>query len=568
MQTQCEILQPDPQVIRQIQKRLECHPILATVLANRDIASAEDADVFLNPTFQSLPNPMELSGMHEATARICSAIKNNERILVFGDYDADGVTATAVLVNFLTWAGADVEIHLPHRTIEGYGLQPKHIMQVALPRQINLIVTVDCGSSSHDAVRAAKRFGIDVIVTDHHTIESDPGAVAVINPRRPGQPEALAHLAGVGVAFYLTIGLRMMLRDLGWWHHRKEPNLSALCDLVAIGTVADVVPLMGVNRTLAKIGLRQINTCPRPGIEALKLVSSIRCQTISSDDISYRLTPRINAAGRIAHARAAYDLLSASTVKDAHRMAATLDQLNKRRQAIEHQIYDRIVRQLEARPDLLDRKTLVLADSNWHEGVLGIVAAKLVAHLHRPVVLISTRDGIGKGSARSIPGIDLYQALVTCRDLLEKFGGHRMAAGLTVHPHQIRKLQTAFEAAVVRLGPVGTPCPIAIDAEIQFDQISPRLVTELEDLEPFGENNPAPTFLARNVRVVSAAIVGQRHRKMTLQQSGHTSAPIDAIQFNLKPDTPRADSYDQMAFRLQWNRYNGRQHIQIVVEAV
>jgi single-stranded-DNA-specific exonuclease len=568
MQTQCEILQPDPQVIQQIQKHLECHPILAAVLANRDIGSAEDAELFLNPTFQSLPNPMELSGMSEATARISSAIENKERILVFGDYDADGVTATAVLVSFLTWAGADVRIHLPHRTIEGYGLQPKHIMQVALPEKIDLIVTVDCGSSSHDAVRAAKRFGIDVIVTDQHTIESNPGAVAVINPKVPGQPEALAHLAGVGVAFYLTIGLRMTLRDRGWWRQRKEPNLSSLCDLVAIGTVADVVPLKGVNRTLAKIGLRQMNMSPRPGIEALKLVSAIRSRTVSSDDISYRLTPRINAAGRIAHARAAYDLLTAQTLKTAHRMAETLDQLNKRRQGIEHHIHDRIVRQLDARPDLLDRKTLVLADGNWHEGVLGIVAAKLAAYLHRPVVLISTRDGVGKGSARSIAGIDLYRALVGCRNLLEKFGGHRMAAGLTIQPHHIRKFQAAFEAAVVQLRPAGGPCPIAVDAEIQFDQISPRLVTELEDLEPFGENNPAPTFLARNVQVVSAAIIGQRHRKMTLQQSGITSAPIDAIQFNLKSDAPKADNYDQLAFRLQWNRYNGRKYIQIIVEAV
>jgi single-stranded-DNA-specific exonuclease len=191
----------------------------------------------------------------------------------------------------------------------------------------------------------------------------------VINPKVPGQPEALAHLAGVGVAFYLTIGLRMTLRDRGWWRQRKEPNLSSLCDLVAIGTVADVVPLKGVNRTLAKIGLRQMNMSPRPGIEALKLVSAIRSRTVSSDDISYRLTPRINAAGRIAHARAAYDLLTAQTLKTAHRMAETLDQLNKRRQGIEHHIHDRIVRQLDARPDPLDRKTLVLADGNWHEGV-------------------------------------------------------------------------------------------------------------------------------------------------------------------------------------------------------
>ena len=568
MQMQCEILQPDPELVRQIQHQLDCHPILATVLANRNLASAGQAADFLDPTLQSLPNPMELTGMREAADRIHAAMKNNERILVFGDYDADGVTATAVLVGFLRCAGADVCAHLPHRMLEGYGLQPDHITQLVVPKKIGLIITVDCGSSSHEAVEAAKRFGIDVIVTDHHNIESRPDAVAVINPKLPRQPESLVPLAGVGVAFYLTIGLRMILRENGWWKDRKEPNLSALCDLVAIGTIADVVPLVGVNRILTKTGLRQMNQCPRPGIEALKLASGIRSRSIGSDDISFRLTPRINAAGRIAHAKTAFELLTAPTLDIAQQTADMLDQLNKRRQGIEQQTFDQILRQLASRPDLLDRKTLLLADNNWHEGVLGIVAAKLASHFHRPVVLVSTRDSMGKGSGRSIPGIDLYRALEDCRDLLERFGGHRMAAGLTVQHDNIRALQAAFEQAVEQLSPSAEMAPLTVDAELRFDQISPKLVSELERLEPFGESNPAPLFLARNVQVRSAAIVGRRHRKMSLQQYGSNSGPIDAIQFNLKSDTPRADSFEQLAFRLQWNRHNGRRQIQIMVEAV
>jgi single-stranded-DNA-specific exonuclease len=568
MQMQYEISQPDQDLIRQIQQHLGCHPILATVLANRNIETIQHAADFLQPSFQSLPNPMELSGMREATDRIYDALQKNQRILVFGDYDADGVTATAVLSTFLKSAGANAQVHLPHRTTEGYGLQPKHINQLAIPQKINLIVTVDCGSSSHDAIEAARRFGIDVIITDHHNIETKPEAFAVINPKLPEQPEFLVNLSGVGVAFYLAIGLRMVLRENGWWKERKEPNLSALCDLVAIGTIADVVPLVGVNRILAKTGLQQMNRCPRPGVEALKITSGIGSRSISSNDISFRLTPRINAAGRIAHAQTAFDLLTAQSLNAARQMADTLNQLNKRRQAIEQQIYDQIIGQLDSRPDLLERKTLLLANNIWHEGVLGIVASRLATSFHRPVVLVSTRNGIGKGSGRSIPGVDLYMALDNCRNLLDKFGGHRMAAGLTVQYDNIRKLQAAFERAVEQLSSGEMAESIPVDAEIRFDQINSQLVNDLERLEPFGESNPAPIFLSKNVRVTSAAIVGGRHRKMTLHQNGVHSAPIDAIQFNLKSDTPRADSFEQLAFRLQWNRHNGKRHIQIVVEAV
>jgi single-stranded-DNA-specific exonuclease len=569
MNLKWEILQPNMTLVQKISDQLGCHPITAKVLANRKITTPAQASDFFQPSLEVLPSPMNLKGMEAATKRIQAALEHQERILVFGDYDADGVTATALLVDFLTCAGAKVYAHIPHRIEEGYGLQPKHINQLAAPQRIGLIITVDCGSSSHEAVKAAKRFGIDVIITDHHNIDAPPDALAVINPKLPGEPDNLASLAGVGVAFYLVIGLRMVLRESGWWRAHPEPNLRVLSDLVALGTIADMVPLTGVNRALVKTGLKQINQSVRPGIEALRAACKIPQGSIGSEDIAFRLAPRINAAGRIAHAHVAYDLLSAPTLHAAQELAEALDHFNQRRQSIEQQIFDQIVRRIESRSDLLDRKTLLLADEGWHQGVLGIVASKLTARYHRPVILVAVHDGVGKGSGRSVPELNLFSALMECSHLLVKFGGHRLAAGLTVQAEDIRKLQAAFEEAVRKLMPNHDGAPkLEIDSEIQFSQIGPQLLNELEDLEPYGTDNPPPVFFARDVYVTSAAMLGGRHRRMSLCQAAGDSPAIDAIHFNLPQDTPKAGSFERLAFRMQWNRYRGEKRIQLVIEDI
>jgi single-stranded-DNA-specific exonuclease len=569
MHLKWEILQPNMMLVQKIRNHLGCHPIIAKVLANRNITTPAQANAFFQPRLEILPSPMVLNDMEKATRRICTALERQERIMVFGDYDADGVTATALLVDFLTYAGAKVFAHIPHRIEEGYGLQPKHINQLAAPQRTGLIITVDCGSSSHEAVKAAERFGIDVIITDHHNIEAPPDALAVINPKMPGEPEDLTALAGVGVAYYLVIGLRMVLRECGWWKACREPNLLASSDLVALGTIADMVPLTGVNRTLVKTGLKQMNKSARPGIEALRAACKIHHGTIGSEDIAFRLAPRINAAGRIAHANVAYDLLSSPTLQAAQELAEVLDHLNHRRQNIEQQIFNQIVQRIESREDLLDRKTLLLADDGWHQGVLGIVASKLTALYHRPVILIGVHDGIGKGSGRSVPELNLFSALVECSHLLDKFGGHRQAAGLTVQASNIRKLQAAFEEAVSRLVPDNEAAPkLEIDSEIRFSQIGPQLMDELESLEPFGTDNPPPVFFARDVHVASAAILGGRHRRMSLCQAADDSPAIDAIHFNLPRDAPRAGCFERLAFRMQWNRYRGEKRIQLVIEDI
>jgi single-stranded-DNA-specific exonuclease len=569
MQMQWNILQPDPACVDMLRRHLNCHPITAAVLANRRITSPEQAGAFIQPSLEGLPAPDTLAGMPLAVERVCAAIQNNQKILIIGDYDVDGVTAAAVLFHFLTAAGAAVTCHLPHRVEEGYGFHPIHVSQLAVPRAIGLIITVDCGISSHAAVAAARRFGIDVIVTDHHTIgQSLPEAYAILNPKLNGQPSALTHLAGVGVAFYLTIALRTALRACGWWRSRPEPNLKALCDLVALGTVADVVPLIGANRILTKAGLDQINAAARPGLKALQKVSGLPQQAIGAEDIAYRLAPRLNAAGRMAHAGMAFDLLCATTPEEARHRAENLNVLNQRRQQIENKMLTDVIARVESRPDLLAGKSLVLAGTNWHMGVLGIVAAKLASRYYRPVILISTQGEVGKGSGRSIPGVDLHAALSRCSTLLTAFGGHRLAAGLTVPTAAIETLRSAFDAAVSDLSPPEPLYPqLTIDGELRFEQITPELIGELERLEPFGTDNPAPLFMARDVHVSTACMVGQRHRRMALCQAHHSGQTVAAIQFNLAEDCPRAAFFERLAFRVQWNRYRGEKSIQLVVEA-
>ncbi|MBT8339677.1 MAG: single-stranded-DNA-specific exonuclease RecJ [Desulfatitalea sp.] len=566
---QWKILSPDPNQVQEIQNCLQCHPITAKVLANRKLGATDQIHTYLNPKLGALPDPASLAGMQTAVARIVRAIQGKEKILIFGDYDADGITATAVLNHFLRVAGARTTCHLPHRVEEGYGLRPMHITHLAVRQGIGLIITVDNGSGSHDAIHAAAKFGIDVIVTDHHNIVHQlPGAHAVLNPKRAAQPSDLTDLAGVGVAFYLTIALRTTLREMGWWRQNPEPNLKAYCDFVAIGTVADMVSLKGINRVLVLSGLDQINRHPRPGITALLRAAGMDRNAVTAEDIAYRLSPRINAAGRMAHAKVALDLLCAQSIAAAEPLAHDLNVLNQRRQQLEAELFHHIVAFLDARADTSNRKSLLVAGANWHEGVLGIVATKLVERYRKPVLVLSGKDCMAKGSGRSVPHIDLYDTLNRCAHLLETFGGHSSAAGLSLRLENIDPLRHAFEAAVQQAQcETEAASELLIDSELNLDQIDARLIDDLERLSPFGTDNPAPIFMARNVRVTSAAMVGHRHRKMTLCQPHQQARPIDAMLFNLSPDTPRPDAFDRIAFRLKWHHYRSSKQIQMVVEA-
>ncbi len=569
MKKKWDILQPDAVKVQQLSDRLNCHPVTAAVLINRHLTSADDASDFLGTTLNQMRPPFGLKDMQSAVNRICRAVVDKEKILIFGDYDADGISATAVLLEFLKAADADVSFYIPHRIKEGYSLKPHHIQNNALPNQIRLIITADCGSGSTDALAAAAKAGIDVVVTDHHEIPEDiPPAVAVLNPKRPDCSAGMEILAGVGVAFTLVIAIRKHLRDRGFWENRPQPNLKNLCDLVALGTIGDQVPLIAENRMFAKTGLQLINAATRPGIAALRSVAGIKQQPINAEDVAFRLVPRLNAAGRMDHASQALQLLTSTNTAKAHQLAQTLDQFNLQRRQLEQSILDAILTDLRQYPDPLKAQSLVSWNSGWHLGVLGIVASRIVDIYHRPVVLIALQGNLGKGSARSVPGLDLYSSLQDCRHLLEDFGGHSMAAGLTIRSENLSAFQQAFERAVIRLAQIDFQTPsLTIDTEIDFNAISTKLMDEIEQISPFGNQNPEPLFMARDVKVLSSKIVGQGHRKMVLTQGGEGNAKsINAIWFNADQKLIEKTAYARLAFRLRWNHWNNNRSIQIIVE--
>jgi len=574
MKKNWQIIQPDSTSVDRIRKILNCTYVTAAVLVNRQIKTESEVRDYINLSLSNLRPPFFIKDIETAVNRITSAIINKEKILIFGDYDADGITATTILLEFLQYTGADVSFYIPHRTKEGYDLQTDHIFGHALANEIDLIITVDCGSSRHEAVDAARKSGIDVIITDHHTIDNIPPALAVVNPRRQDCTTGFDHLAGVGVAFALIICLRKHLRSIDFWKTLAEPNLKKYCDLVALGTVADMVPLIRENRILSKIGLDIINKGLRPGLKALVSVSGINETGAVTDDIAFRLAPRLNAAGRIDHANIAVELLTTRNIKRAHEIALSLDHMNKKRQAAEKKVLENILEHIKKNPDVLNRKTLVLSHHNWHEGILGIVASKLVERFYRPVILISTKNGIGKGSGRSIPGINIYDSLLACSDHLQKFGGHPMAAGLQLLENSIKNFENDFDAAVSeKCSPDVFAKTVNIDYELDFDDISDQLIDELESLHPFGEGNPEPLFMAKNIIVSSSRIVGKNHRSMVLRQTGNNSnKPVQAIRFNIDTDSIKMgkleESYEQIAFRLRWNRWNGKKTIQIIIQEI
>jgi single-stranded-DNA-specific exonuclease len=569
MHKKWNILQPDAGVTKNLSAHLHCHPVTAAVLVNRNLTSAKAAANFLTPSLNRIRSPFALKDMDLAVNRIYRAITSNEKILIFGDYDVDGVTATAVLFVFLQTIGADVSYYIPHRIKEGYSLHPQHIIDQALPNRIRLIITTDCGSGSHEAIAAAGNSGIDVIVTDHHKVsEKIPPAAAVLNPKRPDCTSGMESLAGVGVAFALVIALRKYLRDKNFWNNRPEPNLKNFCDLVALGTIGDIVPLVDENRIFSKAGLDIIDSEARPGVKALCEVAGISRQAVHTEDVSFRLVPRLNAAGRMGHAVSALQLLTTDNMATARQLAQSLDELNNQRRELERSILEGILKDYRQQPDHLKSPTLVKWHPDWHLGVLGIVASRMVETYYRPVVLIAVTGDLGKGSARSIPGLNLYKALEDCQDCLEDFGGHSMAAGLTIKSENLFEFQHLFEKAVTRMTQPDDRTPrLTVDAEIHFDDISARLLDEIEALSPFGTDNPEPVFMAQNIKVVSSKIVGKYHRRMTLTHDDHYSGkPFAAIRFNAEDTLLKETKFARVAFRLRWNRWNGNKTIQLLIE--
>ena len=549
--------QPEPETL--LCRELGLSPLLARLLVARGICTAEHANAFLNARLsEHLRSPMLFRQMPAAAERVIAALNSGERIGIYGDYDVDGISGSAILVRFLRALGHEPILYIPHRLRDGYGVSEPGVRGLA-DAGARVMITVDCGGVSHREIALARTLGIDTVVCDHHQVSGTPlGAHAVLNPIEPDAGFPFSGLCGAGVAFYLALGVRMRLRESG---HANLPDLRRYLDLVTLGTIADIVPLAEENRVLVKYGLRELMQTARPGVTALKAISGV--EAVSASTVGFRLAPRLNAGGRLSDATRSVELLTTEDPARATQLAEELDQENRARQAIEREILDEAIRQVEGDADFAARRSLVLASAEWHPGVIGIVASRLVERFYRPTVLIALdgESGLGRGSGRSIRGFNLYEAFRNCQGSLEGFGGHRMAAGLSIRADNVPRFAEQFEEAVRTVTrPQDFVQQIDVDAEVTFTDITPSLLEDLARLEPHGASNPEPVFLARNVTVLSHRLVGQNHLRVFLRQG---TRALSAIGFGMAERSIDDGASLDILFSAELNEWNGSTTIQL-----
>ncbi len=544
-------------------RELECSPLVCQLLRQRGIDSLEQAQLFLKASLSQLPDPTSMAGMNRAVERLVQAIRNKEPMAVHGDYDVDGISGTALLTQCLRWLGGHVVYHIPLRMRDGYGLSEVALRRTA-EQGVRLVISVDCGISAHEEARLAHALGLDLIITDHHQPpETLPHALSCINPWLPECSFPDKRLSGVGVAFMVMVALRARLRELALLPD-PEPDLRYVLDLVALGTVADLVPLQGVNRALVSSGLRLMGQKPRTGLAALIKVAEAR--TVSAGVVGFQLAPRLNAAGRLEDAALGVDLLLNEQSQEALSIAQQLNQFNQQRRRIETQVLDQAIERIER--DLSEeRATIVLADERWHAGVIGIVASRLVERYHRPTVLIALEGGLGKGSARSIKGFHLYQAFQACSHALAGFGGHEFAAGLSIAASQVALFSEQFESyAQSCLDEQARVAVREYDAELVLQEIDESLYASLQSLAPFGVGNPEPVFVARHVHVQRPSRVAQNHLRFSLQQDGYS---LPCIAFGMAPRQGEFIGQPvDVLFQIGMNTWKGQQTLQLVVKDI
>jgi len=547
------------------------------VLWARGYREPSQAERFLEPRFEHLPNPFELKGIEAAVSRLQRALAQGERVCVYGDYDVDGVTSTALLVSVLRKLGGNVEFYVPHRLVEGYGLNVRALEKLAA-RGTRLVVSADCGVTAVAEIDAAAKLGLDVVVIDHHTASQDlPRALAILNPHQPGCTFPGRELAAVGVAFHLLLALRKRLREAGWFASRPEPNLREVLDLVALGTIADVVPLTGPNRVLVHFGLKELSRGARVGVLALKSVAQLTGE-VTAGDVGFKLGPRINAAGRLDDASVGVRLLLSEDLREARALAEQLDRANAERQDLQVRIANEAIAHAEKLGPPEARRTLVVSSSGWHVGVVGIVAARLVERFHRPALVIAEEGGVAKGSGRSVEGFHLYDALARCAHHLTKFGGHKHAAGVTLDTGRISDFAEALEAeGREALDPAQLSARLRIDAELHPREVRMELASQLRRLAPFGAGNPEPVFFCRELAAHEVRLLpdkkgtGPGHLKLRLGEAGprvseEESIALEAIGFNLGGTVLAVGTRLDAAFQLTVDSWNGSERLQLKVK--
>ena len=521
--------------IRRLTSQLRVSPLVAQVLIARGFSEPETARQFLDPRLNDLHDPSLLPGINEASERIVEAVKAKRRITIYGDYDVDGVTATSLLWHCLQLCGASVDYYIPCRLEEGYGLNKAAIQQLFEEDPSRLVVSVDCGIASTEEAELARSLGLELIITDHHHIgESLPAAATLVHPRLPGSTYPFGELCGAGVAFKLAWAICQRLGDGKRATPRMREFLVSAVGLTAIGTVADVVPLVDENRIIVRYGLSSLKEKSSPGLRALMQISGLMDRpTITAEDIGFGLGPRINAAGRLGQARLAVELLTTESTERALMLARYLDELNKNRKTVERRIQKQARELVAEHTEWHDHKTLVLAHHDWHPGVIGIVASRIAEEFEKPTVLISLKDdGTGTGSARSFAGFNLYEGLGSCREFMLGFGGHQAAAGVRIQATQVESLRNALaNFAELNFHPTEEDTELRIDAEVLLSEVNLRAVKELSNLGPFGEMNPMPRFVANKVELAEPPRTmgeGDRHLSINIKQH---STSMRAVAF-------------------------------------
>ena len=541
----------------QLAAELKVSPIVAKLLINRGLGDPHKARQFLAADMESLLSPWDLKGMREAVACVTKTMEEGGSIVVYGDYDVDGITATSIVYRFLKRCGASVSYYIPERQSEGYGLNLE-ALEGLIAKGTDLVITVDCGISSYDIVEAV-RDRLALVITDHHEAPSlIPRAVAVVDHKQPNCPYPDKNLAGVGVAYKLCQAI---------WHERTGEVYQADLDIVALGTVADVVPLVGENRILVKAGLSKMQVQPNRGIEALIDVAGLKDRKITAGHIGFTLAPRLNAAGRVAHATRAVELLTTPSQEEAYEIAEELQETNLERQALERDIHEM------ARQDVLKQGSdadyvVVVGGQDWHPGVIGIVASRLVEEFYKPTLVISIKDGIGKGSCRSIDNCNMYEALQSAEDLLIQFGGHQAAAGFSIKEDKIPALRDRLtQYCKEHLSETDYLPIVDIDSQIAIDDIDVPLIEEIETLEPYGMANPTPVLALEEATISDLFLMGQqkKHAKVLLEREDST---IDAIAWN-RPDLHASffpGDRVKVAFTVQKNEWNGHVSPQLMIQ--
>jgi len=506
-------------------------------------------------------SPYQLPGIDKAVTRIVGAIVEGEQIAIYGDYDVDGITGTALLVHFLSSLGGKVHYHIPHRIKEGYGLNSEALQRL-YSKGVTLVVTVDCGSTDHEPIQLARELGMDIIVTDHHKLpDIPPDANVILNPKGNEENGELAELAGVGVAFYLATAIRAYFRGKGRWTSSEQPNLKKYLDLVALGTLADMVPLTGTNRVLASIGLAELSRTPRFGLRALKETCGIRGKKISGWDVLFRLGPRLNAPGRLGNGDPALRLLLTTESAEAQTLARQLEQLNRQRQTLENQLLAEAVSLIDSDKAHEESSSLVLASPGWHKGVLGLVASRLTERFNKPTILLTQVDEFWEGSGRSVGNFDLYHALARCKDHLARFGGHRLAAGVGLAQSQLAEFRRSFEQ-VVQEGITSEDIQKTkkFDAVVSLEEVTPELMTYLEQMQPYGVGNPEPVFCCRDFQVEDSQALKGSHLRLRLRQG---KARLAGIGFNLLEFDQPLPLPQWLLFSPRWNHWRGERQIQL-----